>query len=58
MFMTSSKHFKGTFLYQEPTWKTRLDEMDGYEMDKTGLSKEKLYDVLQILTENGVIAEN
>lgn len=57
MFMTTCDHFKGTFLYKEANWETRLDAMDGYEMEKTGLSKEKLYDVLQILAENGVISD-
>ena len=58
MFMTSSSHFKGTFLYREPNWETRLEEMDEYEREKTGLSREKLHQVLEILAENGVIGNN
>ena len=56
--MTSSSHFKGTFLYREPNWETRLEEMDEYEREKTGLSREKLHQVLEILAENGVIGNN
>lgn len=58
MFQTSEKHFKNTWLYREPNWETRLDELSDYEVEKTGLSREKLHQVLEILAENGVISNN
>ena len=58
MFVTSSAHAKGTWLYKEPNWETRLKKMDDYQQEKTGLSKEKLHQVLEILAENGVISNN
>lgn len=58
MFQTSSKHWKGTWMYKEPNWETRLEELGSYELEKTGLSREKLHQVLEILAENGVISNN
>ena len=58
MFQTSCRHHKGTWLYREPNWETRLDELSDYEVEKTGLSREKLQYVLEIMAENGVIANN
>ena len=58
MFQSSSHHWKGTWLYKEPNWETRLDELSDYYIEQTGLSKEKLYKVLEIMAEHGVISNN
>lgn len=36
-------------------WEDKLDLCSDYTIEKTGLSREKLYEVLQILSDNDVI---
>lgn len=43
------------FLKDQPIWKQNLDRTDEYTIEQTGLSREKLEQVLEILYENRVI---
>lgn len=45
------------FTYVKPRWQTELENLDMYEIEKTGLSREKIFELLEYLHEKGVITD-
>lgn len=41
--------------FDKPKWETKLESTDEKTVRKTGLSKEKLKEILKVLYDNGVI---
>lgn len=57
MFTSSHRSFKGTFLYEpKKAWEHNLNNASEDVIRETGLSREKLEEVLQILDENRIIS--
>lgn len=57
MFTTSDPNLKGTFLYEpSKSWEYNLNNASESVIEETGLSREKLEEVLKILDENRIIS--